>query len=255
MIAWTPERVAVLRARYADEGNDTIAAALGCSSSALYTKASDLGLRKSEAFRKSYLSVNRVAAVAAISGRPSWNSRPRIEKACVICGASFLVTQARRNAPCCSVKCGNKKKSLRRGEGHPLRKARNAACAWCGAPLVNKPCKQRMCSKACSGAYSVSLQDGRRSSIELAVEAVLVEIGEAFIPQKKMARWSVDFYLPARKLVIECDGDYWHGKPHQIEKDRRKDGWLVAHGLRIKRLTETAINANAKAAVLAALEK
>lgn len=57
----------------------------------------------------------------------------------------------------------------------------------------------------------------------------------------------VDFYLPDVKLVIECDGDYWHSREGAAEHDAQKDAALNALGVYVLRLKETEINKDWKA--------
>lgn len=91
------------------------------------------------------------------------------------------------------------------------------------------------------------------TSIERAVSAALTELGIEHKHNARLGRYQIDIYIPAIRLVIECDGTYWHSKPEQIEKDRLKDTWLRDQGYHVARLTEKAINADAKAATLSAL--
>lgn len=39
--------------------------------------------------------------------------------------------------------------------------------------------------------------------------------------------------------IIEFDGDYWHSKPEQIEKDNLRDGYLTPKGYKILRIKES----------------
>lgn len=55
-------------------------------------------------------------------------------------------------------------------------------------------------------------------------------------PLDKIA--NVDFYIPHKKLVIECDGDYWHNLPGVQENDRRKTLQLEAKGYKVLRFWE-----------------
>ena len=50
---WTQQAIATLRAMYPDNTGDAVAQALGCTTKAVYAKAGELGLRKSEAFKTS----------------------------------------------------------------------------------------------------------------------------------------------------------------------------------------------------------
>lgn len=49
------------------------------------------------------------------------------------------------------------------------------------------------------------------TSIEIIVENILNENKIENIKQYNLFGYSFDFYLPEYKLIIECDGDYWHG--------------------------------------------
>lgn len=91
------------------------------------------------------------------------------------------------------------------------------------------------------------------TSIERAVAAVLDELGQPYEAQKRIASWTADFYLPRLSLVLECDGDYWHSRPEIVASDRRKDEGLRARGFIVGRLTETAINQDARGCVVALL--
>lgn len=68
-----------------------------------------------------------------------------------------------------------------------------------------------------------------------------------------------DFYLPKSNLIIEIDGDYWHGNPekygenelkrHQIRAqrvDEYKNKWALLHGIPILRIWESDIRKNPK---------
>jgi very-short-patch-repair endonuclease len=93
------------------------------------------------------------------------------------------------------------------------------------------------------------------TSIEIAVGEVLKELGINHISQKVMGPYIVDFYLPDTKIVIECDGDYWHNLPKLKARDERKDRWLNSHGQKVVRIWEHEINENAFLAVTNALDK
>ncbi|WP_407636497.1 endonuclease domain-containing protein [Deinococcus phoenicis] len=158
----------------------------------------------------------------------------------------------------CSRECASRGKAIVRGSSHPLYSRVPRVCERCGSTFHAKPAKLtlgegRFCSRQCVGAYSAALQGGRRSSIEVAIEAELVRQGVPFESQKQFRWYTVDFYLPHLRLVLECDGDYWHSRPQQVAKDRKKDAWLSGCGERIVRLTETEIRASPQEALARAL--
>lgn len=56
-------------------------------------------------------------------------------------------------------------------------------------------------------------------------------------------RWQPDFVFRDAKLIVQADGEYWHSRPSQVEKDEvfnkaaANDGWAVLRfpGEQIKR--------------------
>ena len=58
--------------------------------------------------------------------------------------------------------------------------------------------------------------------------------GLKFRRQHPLGPYTVDFYCPARKLVVEVDGDS-HGMGDNPARDRRRDAWLREQGLRVLR--------------------
>ena len=68
-----------------------------------------------------------------------------------------------------------------------------------------------------------------------------------------------DFYLPKLNLIIEIDGDFWHGNPDKYEKDELrghqkraqrvdeyKTKWALMHSIPILRFWESDIRKNPK---------
>lgn len=74
-------------------------------------------------------------------------------------------------------------------------------------------------------------QDRYGSIPEAMVAVELARIGLSFIPQQKVKRYRVDFYIPSLKMVIEIDGEVFHAN------DRKKDREAeiqIAMGLEIR---------------------
>jgi len=51
-----------------------------------------------------------------------------------------------------------------------------------------------------------------------------------------------DFYLPNSKIIVECDGEYYHKKGN--DKDRKRDGFLKKQGYKILRFRGNDIRNN-----------
>jgi len=64
----------------------------------------------------------------------------------------------------------------------------------------------------------------------------------------KEAKTIVDFLLP-NKIIIYCDGDYWHNLPHIKERDFNRNYWLNFLGYTVFRFTETEIKKSASQCV------
>ena len=59
----------------------------------------------------------------------------------------------------------------------------------------------------------------------------------------------VDALIPGARIVIECDGDYWHGLPDMQKRDKRKDSYLQARQYHILRFRESELKADVNACV------
>jgi len=91
----------------------------------------------------------------------------------------------------------------------------------------------------------------RETKIELKIEAGLQIQGFIYEKQVPLCKTAiVDFYLPEHKIVIECDGCYYHSCPIHFPKNYReirvrdinKDKVLKANGFKIYRFWEHEIN-------------
>ena len=60
--------------------------------------------------------------------------------------------------------------------------------------------------------------------------------------------WPVDaLILP--KIIVECDGEYWHGSAKAQARDQRKDRYLTSHGYAVFRFPEAAIRSSVRECV------
>lgn len=84
------------------------------------------------------------------------------------------------------------------------------------------------------------------TSIELKVKEQLDYYGIRYIQQKHIndgeRNYYLDFYIPSFKLVIECNGDYWHNKQDRKERDRRLKTYVKSTGRNIVFIWEHEIN-------------
>lgn len=75
------------------------------------------------------------------------------------------------------------------------------------------------------------------SSIEIIVQKQLDSLGIRYLQQKhvndgKRDYW-LDFYIPSFKLVVECNGDYWHNLSERKERDKMLKEYVESTGRRI----------------------
>lgn len=97
-----------------------------------------------------------------------------------------------------------------------------------------------------AGHESINSFTFKPSSIEVKVSKQLDMIGIRYIKQKHIYNGSrnfyLDFYIPSLKLVIECNGDYWHNLPNRIERDKELKEYVESTGRKIIFIWEHEIN-------------
>jgi very-short-patch-repair endonuclease len=101
----------------------------------------------------------------------------------------------------------------------------------------------RFCTQRCFLRYS------GETSIEQMSRQELEKCGAPFSQQVKFKRYHVDFLLPNRRAVIECDGGYWHRLFAVITRDHSKNEYLESLGYQVFRFSEGEIRANVSACV------
>lgn len=94
------------------------------------------------------------------------------------------------------------------------------------------------------GAINALKSGFHNTSIERKVEKELKKYNILFVKQKPICKghFVVDFYLPEYKLVIECNGSYWHSLPEKIKRDKELENYVFSKGKDILWLWETQIN-------------
>jgi len=90
----------------------------------------------------------------------------------------------------------------------------------------------------------------RETAIEAKIYQELERRSVTFVKQQVIdGLWVVDALIPGARLVVECDGEYWHSLPKMVERDRRKDGYLKSRGYKLFRFPEAAIHADVEGCV------
>jgi len=57
-------------------------------------------------------------------------------------------------------------------------------------------------------------------------------------------KFACDFALVEKKIIIECDGDYWHNREDIKNRDKSKNAYIKACGWKMLRFWESDINNN-----------
>lgn len=90
----------------------------------------------------------------------------------------------------------------------------------------------------------------RETQIEALMYRELERRNVPFVRQQVIdGLWIADALVPGAKIVVECDGEYWHSQPEMIKRDQKKDAYLKSRGYRVFRFPEAAIHADVKACV------
>lgn len=159
-----------------------------------------------------------------------------IYKICLVCKKSFYVSRANlKRYTTCSLACAKKFPSAwRRYPAHLTN------CETCGKEFRHTPSTNpKYCCFACY-RRGVAKRDGE-TSIEKKVRLFLKTFNIPYEQEYKIARYSIDFYIPLLNLAIECDGKYWH---KDKTRDKAKNQYLKRHGIKLLRLSEDEINSN-----------
>lgn len=188
---------------------------------------------------------------------PDSKSR-RFPNVCHKCNKSFLGKKVVQKF--CSLACHHENNKVERVKKD---------CIICKTsfeiiPSLDANGSRKYCSKSCQNKDPKIVQHLRKltrdqqklamTSIEKIGYEILDEIGEAYTPQKMLAgRFCVDAVLTDIDLVIQFDGDYWHGNPDKFPEpsklqkkrmhlDRSQDMYLKKCGFSILRIWECDIN-------------
>lgn len=110
--------------------------------------------------------------------------------------------------------------------------------------------RKGFCSLSCATVYNMTRQKTSGTSIEIKMREELVKRGITYEEQYNLGgKFALDFYLPELNTVIECDGDYWHNLPEVKKRDKSKNAYIKACGMRLFRFWEHEINDDVSACV------
>lgn len=98
-----------------------------------------------------------------------------------------------------------------------------------GSLYICQPCSMKCDEVREKLAASRARQqvNGFRSSLEIATEDILITLGVNFVPQYKLGFFLFDFFLPDCRVLLECQGNYWHSLPKGQQNDASKAGYIA----------------------------
>lgn len=143
----------------------------------------------------------------------------------------------------CSKSCAS---NARRGEGYHF------VCPECNSPFFDQKQPDRQyCSHACHLKARNRENGNGPTSIERDVWDALALLEIRFIPQHRLGKFVVDAFLPELRIVLECQGDYYHCNPrlypagpinktqsHSMDRDARRFSAFRAAGYRVVEVWE-----------------
>jgi very-short-patch-repair endonuclease len=100
---------------------------------------------------------------------------------------------------------------------------------------------------------NAKLQEGKPTRLEVTGYAMLDEMGIDYLSQYVIGgKFCVDAFIEKSGLVIQFDGDYWHGHPirfpnpdtrqrRRMNLDHSQDAYLKRCGFRVLRIWESDI--------------
>lgn len=198
----------------------------------------------------------RFCSLECYRASPKPERRTGREKECGTCGKKIWVSPSSdKPINYCSTECHNKAQS---------RKIQYT-CKTCGKTFNWSPSRVNQANPTyCSVKCRNDCEDWKRSaviggnlalqqmkeptSLEKAGCALLDALGVEYQQQVLICdKFTVDVYIPSKKLIIQWDGDYWHGygegkkDARQIKRmnlDKSQDAYLKKAGYRVLRFWE-----------------
>jgi very-short-patch-repair endonuclease len=67
------------------------------------------------------------------------------------------------------------------------------------------------------------------TKIELTLYSLLNDMGIKYERQHKIGYYLFDCFLPDHKILIECNGDYWHSLPKAVRNDKSKSTYISTY--------------------------
>lgn len=197
---------------------------------------------KGNALRRKYCS-KKCSSIRRKSG---------VEKVCIQCGKNIYVQGClKRENNFCGMHCQSEWQS----------KKISYVCKICGREFKRSPCKigVKYCSIKCRtmcpdwkrdaviAGNLVQQHSKKPTGLEIAGRAILDKIGVQYQEQVLICnKFIVDVLIPSKNIVIQWDGDYWHGFKGIIDErqkrrarlDKSQDAYMKKAGYVVIRFWE-----------------
>jgi len=173
---------------------------------------------------------------------------------CKICNKKVRIPPSHlKSQKYCSNKCyGIARSKYFIGKNNPKWSRLERQCDNCqrdmvvkSGRLLNTKGQGRFCSIRCWGIWQRKNMPKKATNIEMLIKTKLEENNIDFEFQKPIDNKMIVDFLVKGRLVIECDGDYWHSLPKAIERDKKRDLLLQMNGYEVLRLLGSEISADA----------
>ena len=156
---------------------------------------------------------------------------------CEICGKHFHPERLARIT--CSVNCAGilrgSRESKKKGKTYPHIWT-HIKCDHCGKTF--RQGMRRPSSKYCS--HECYMKAKPETPVIKKVIELLDHNHVNYEKEKRIGKYSIDFYIPKHKLCIEIDGTY-HLFPSRMVKDSEKNRYLLKNGYSVLRIPHKAI--------------
>lgn len=192
---------------------------------------------------------------------------------CKICNELFYVPQARfKSAYFCSVKCANEYQGRNKLIFHC--KTCNKEFKWSKSRNLKNGYNVKFCSIGCrnkdeewklnSSINANMVQQNKKgpNKLEIAGRRILETLRKDFdlkftIKEQKLLckKFLVDIFIPSKNLIIQWDGDYWHGNTTKFKKlnkiqenrvkvDMSQNKYFIKCGFKLLRFWENEVYKN-----------
>jgi very-short-patch-repair endonuclease len=167
---------------------------------------------------------------------------------CQGCGIEFRIRHSvAKTQKYCSKECGGIYGSHPTGiKNHKWKPKIKLICQYCGKQFETFPCRagrRNYCSKKHATLGNLQrFASGKRTDIEIAMADALKKAKIEFAEQVILFdKFMVDFLLTDRRIVIQCDGLFWHSPKNVQSRDRGQDKYLNKAGYEVLRFTDKEI--------------